>query len=254
MPSDIDISLSVVSHGQMPLVEKLLADLSQHCTGERMELILTLNVPGEDLPPLEHYGFAILLVRNQTPKGFGANHNQAFSQSRGRFFCVLNPDIRLYANPFAALVQALAAPHVGIAAPLVVGADGAQEDSARSFPAPWAILKRLLTGRHAAVYLTAGQVSEPDWVGGMCMLFPRQLFALVQGFDERYFLYYEDVDLCARLKLQGWSAVLCPDARVTHEAQRSSHKSLRYLRWHLGSMLRFFTSATFVRLWRKGYL
>lgn len=254
MAPDIDISLSVVSHGQMALVEKLLADIAQHCRAERLELILTLNLADEALPDLSHLGFPVVLLRNAAPKGFGANHNQAFAQSRGRFFCVLNPDIRIRSNPFPALVQALAAPHTGIAAPLVLGVDGTQEDSARSFTTPWAIVRRLLTGRHAAVYVAQGQVSQPDWVGGMCMLIPRNLYALVHGFDERYFLYYEDVDLCARLKLQGWHAMLCPAAQVTHEAQRSSHKSLKYLRWHLGSMLRFFCSATFVRLWRRGYL
>lgn len=254
MAGDVDISLSVVSHGQMALVQKLLADIQQHCQGQRIELILTLNVPEAVAPDLSQLAFPVQVLRNPSPMGFGANHNQAFSRAKGAFFCVLNPDIRLDANPFPALLAALATAHVGVVAPLVLAVDGAQEDSARRFPTPLAILKRLLTGRHAAVYAAQGSAYQPDWVGGMFMLLPQAVYQQIQGFDERYFLYYEDVDLCGRLRLAGWNALLCPGARVIHEAQRSSHKSLRYLRWHLGSMLRFFTSATFVGLWRKGCL
>jgi GT2 family glycosyltransferase len=254
MPQEVEISLSVVSHGQMALVQKLLTDISTHCVNERIELILTLNLQDEAVPDLSHFTFPVQLVHNRLPRGFGANHNQAFARASGAYFCVLNPDIRLDANPFRALLQTLAAPHVGVAAPLVVGMDGTQEDSARRFPTPMAILRRLFTGKHAAVYAAEGATYRPDWVGGMFMLLPRAVYRKIQGFDEHYFLYYEDVDLCGRLRLLGWTAVLCPAARVTHDAQHSSHKSLRYMRWHLSSMLRFFSSATFFGLWRKGCL
>jgi GT2 family glycosyltransferase len=254
MRQDVEISLSVVSHGQTALVQKLLADIGQHCAHERIELILTLNLQDEAAPDLDHFAFPVQVVRNTVPLGFGANHNQAFALAKGAYFCVLNPDIRLDSNPFRALVQTLAAPQVGVAAPLVVGMDGKQEDSARRFPTPLAILRRALTGKHVAVYVGQDAAYQPDWVGGMFMLLPQAVYRQIQGFDERYFLYYEDVDLCGRLRLLGWNAVLCPAARVTHDAQHSSHNSLRYMRWHLGSMLRFFTSATFMGLWRKGCL
>jgi GT2 family glycosyltransferase len=92
----------------------------------------------------------------------------------------------------------------------------------------------------------------PDWVGGMCMVFPVAVFKQLGGFDQRYFLYYEDVDLCGRLKLSGYHAVVCPQATVIHHAHRSSHRQLKYLRWHLASMLRFFLSSVYWHLlWRK---
>jgi N-acetylglucosaminyl-diphospho-decaprenol L-rhamnosyltransferase len=70
----------------------------------------------------------------------------------------------------------------------------------------------------------------------------------LHGFDERYFLYYEDVDLCGRLCLAGLRVVVCPDSQVVHHAQRSSRRSLKYLRWHLASMLRFFLSPVYRQL------
>jgi len=86
------------------------------------------------------------------------------------------------------------------------------------------------------------------------MMFPRSVFSLLQGFDERYFLYYEDVDICARLNLAGFPVAVLPECTVVHHAQRSSHRSLRYLRWHISSMMRFFMSPVYRELKRLGRL
>jgi hypothetical protein len=88
----------------------------------------------------------------------------------------------------------------------------------------------------------------------MFMLFPACTYQSVGGFDERYFLYYEDVDLCARLRLLGHEIVLCPDATVMHHARRASHRNFRYLRWHLGSMARFFLSPAYRQVLYRRWL
>jgi GT2 family glycosyltransferase len=86
----------------------------------------------------------------------------------------------------------------------------------------------------------------------MFMLIPAAVFRKIGGFDERYFLYYEDVDLCARMRLGGYDIRLCPNAKVIHEARRQSHRDLRYFRWHLASILRFFFSKPFITImWRR---
>jgi hypothetical protein len=91
---------------------------------------------------------------------------------------------------------------------------------------------------------------SPDWVAGMFMLFRNELFREIGGFDERYFLYYEDVDLCFRLRQHGYDVVLVPDARAAHFAQRQSHRNPRYLLWHVRSLVRFLLSRG--RFSRKG--
>jgi N-acetylglucosaminyl-diphospho-decaprenol L-rhamnosyltransferase len=99
-------------------------------------------------------------------------------------------------------------------------------------------------------YEIGNSILLPDWVGGMFMFFPSAVYKQVNGFDERYFLYYEDVDLCARLTNLGFKVVFCPASKVIHLAQRTSHKSIKYLRWHLSSMLRFFMTPAYWRLLR----
>ena len=243
-----DISISVVSHSQIALVAQLLGDLEARCRDSSFEMILTLNMD-EALPfALDSFSYPIKLVRNAVPMGFAANHNQAFTHSTGQYFCVMNPDIRLSSNPFSALLAYLEDSSVGVVAPLVLGEKGEFEDSARRFPSPLKILCKVFGGCVGPDYAIKDAPIYPDWVGGMFMLFPRGIFERLRGFDERYFLYYEDVDICGRLRLLGYEVVLCPQARVTHHAQRSSHRSFRYLRWHLRSMTRFFLSPVYWRL------
>ena len=242
------LSISVVSHGQMKLISGLMQDIQEYCTHLKIEFILTLNLD-ESLPfHVSDFFYPIKVIRNLAPKGFGANHNHAFGKASGQYFCVINPDIRFDSDPFSALLASLNNPAVGVIAPLVVGPKGDVEDSARRFPTPWIILSKVFGQRKQVDYSLNDQLITPDWVGGMFMLFPRQVFQQLHGFDERYFLYYEDVDLCGRLQLAGYRVAVCPGIKVVHHAQRSSHRSLKFLRWHMASMLRFFLSPVYRQL------
>lgn len=231
------LSLSIVSHQHGALVHELLRDIER--SGEDVEVLLTINVP-EPLP-LEprDLGFPIKVIVNAVPRGFAANHNAAFRQAGGAYFCVLNPDIRFDADPFPALRQALADETIGVAAPVVLSPGGAIEDSARKYPTLWSVAQKAFARSPTLDYAIGGEPFSPDWVAGMFMLFRRDVFARAGGFDERYFLYYEDVDLCRRLNALGYCVRLVPAARVVHDARRHSHRNLRHLMWHLASLLRY---------------
>jgi GT2 family glycosyltransferase len=246
------ISISIVSHLQAALIKDLLADIASHCHRYPLEVILTLNLPEELAFNPERFSFPVIVHRNTVPQGFAANQNQAFAQSSGQFFCVLNPDIRIQQDVFPALLTCLQTSNVGVAAPLVMDDQGMLEDSARRFPTPLTILCKAFGGCKGSDYDVQSGTTHPDWVGGMFMLLRREVFAEAGGFDERYFMYYEDVNLCARLRLRGYEVNLCPDVSVVHLAQRHSHRSLRYMRWHLASMARFFCSASFLKIcWQR---
>jgi N-acetylglucosaminyl-diphospho-decaprenol L-rhamnosyltransferase len=183
----------------------------------------------------------VLEIDNPHPKGFGANHNAAFRLAKGQMFCVLNPDIRLKIDPFPALIEALVSPQVGVAAPRILDTAGGTEDSARRFPTPSYILQKILGLTPKLDYRLDDSSLSPDWVAGMFMLFRQEVYAELNGFDERYFLYYEDVDLCRRLRKRGYEVRLLPTVSAVHDARRDSRRSLRHLRWHAQSMLRYFT-------------
>jgi N-acetylglucosaminyl-diphospho-decaprenol L-rhamnosyltransferase len=233
------ITISIVSHQQAALVRELLGDLDRFCRASVSDVLLTANVP-EVLPfRAGDFGLRVSVVTNADPRGFGANHNAAFRRSTTASFCVLNPDIRLQDDPFPALAAELAKDRVGVAAPLIVDPHGRVEDSARRFPTVGRLVSKALGGARPLDYdLSEGPVS-PDWVAGMFMLFRAEAFSAVHGFDERYFLYYEDVDLCRRLRQRGYDVRVVPEARAVHAARRASRRSLRHLRWHLSSMARY---------------
>jgi GT2 family glycosyltransferase len=79
----------------------------------------------------------------------------------------------------------------------------------------------------------------------MCLLLRSDAYRMVGGFDERYHLYCEDVDLCLRLRVAGWSLRQVESATVIHAAQRASHRSLPYLGWHVSSLLKLWTSRVY---------
>lgn len=247
------VSVSIVSHRHGLLLAELLNDIERHCGGTKIEILLTLNVPERLESDIRQLGFPVRLIINDAPKGFGANHNAALEQATGSYFCVLNPDVRLATDPFPGLLDCLAQVRTGCVAPLVLTPGGLIEDSARRLPTPWQILRKFMTQlrghRMPADYEVTGiKPIAVDWVAGMFMFFSRDVIRSIGGFDERYFLYYEDVDLCSRLRVSGMEVFLCPRVKVVHAAQRQSHREWRFQRWHLASMLRFFLSPVYRQL------
>lgn len=245
-------SLSIVSHGHQAYIVPLLHQLASLGQGE-FEVVLTLNVP-EELPvELETLPFKVYLIVNPSPQGFAANHNAAFMLSNGDHFVVLNPDIRLIDDPFPALSAMLECSAGSICAPLIVGNNGDVEDSARNFPSPYLLVRKLIC-RLFNLRLPREIVPQnekmlmPDWAAGMFLVIPRHIYASLRGFNERYFLYFEDVDFCARARLAGFDILVNKEIRVIHEAQRDSHRKLQFLIWHLTSAIKFFASEAYLKI------
>jgi hypothetical protein len=233
------LTVSVVSHGQNALVSRLVADLAQHCSG--LEVILTQNIfdPVPLSAPAQAHRFE--LITNSQPKGFGANHNAAFARSTSQSFFVVNPDVRLLGDPFGALAGELK-DGVAAVAPMVLNVNGQVEDSARRYPTVTSLVRKLLVGASGPDYPTDKGPIEVEWVAGMFIGFDREAYARVGGFDERYFLYYEDVDICRRLRNHGYKVLYDPTVSIVHEARRASRTDPRLMRIHAASVLRYLLS------------
>lgn len=245
--------MSVVSHGHGALVRDLLRDLGRE-TGAALEVTVTLNVAEPLVLDPAASPFPLSIVENAAPRGFGANHNAAFARRAAHdgYFCVANPDVRLEPGVLARLVETLAAhPSVAVAAPRVRDQAGRVQNSARRLPTPGRIVRRAARALPPLDYPLGTGWRQAEWVAGMFMVFPSRIFAELGGFDERYFLYYEDVDLCCRAHLAGYDVLLDEAACVTHDGLWDSHRNPRYLRWHLASMARFFWSGVYREAGRR---
>lgn len=231
------VVVSIVSHGHGACVQGLLQQLAHYSAERVRRVVLTLNIPeAEPVAPPQGWPFALELLRNSRPRGFGANHNLALKGATEPWLCVLNPDVQLLgSDPFAALVRAGAGAGVGCAYPVQVDAQRQLQDSERALPTPGALLRRRLLGRTER---------RRDWVNAACLLLPRAAWEQLGGFDERYFMYCEDVDLCLRLRLLGLALVRA-DAKVLHTGARASRRQWRHLRWHVRSLLRLWRSPVY---------
>lgn len=241
MNSLSEVTVSLVSHGHGEMVWRLVDQLV--VCPEVTKVIVTLNIP-EDSPNQVHE--KVILLRNDLPKGFGQNHNAAFSLVSSQLYCVINPDIELTQNPFGELISILSKQTVGLVAPLVINSVGLPEDSMRHFLTPWSMLKRILGWSSGGYPLRYGDANiTPNWVAGMFMLIKSEVYVKVNGFDVGYFMYCEDADICTRIWKSGHEVFGCLSASVVHRAQRASHHSLKHLNWHIQSISRYFIKHMF---------
>jgi N-acetylglucosaminyl-diphospho-decaprenol L-rhamnosyltransferase len=231
------VTVSIVSHGQWALIEPLLDQLDRWCSGTISKVILTLNIP-EEAAVKNTWRFAVERIDNAQPKGFGANHNAAFARCHTPWFLILNPDIRVESDVLSALLER-AAPDAGVLSPRVHEPGSETAEPYRELLTPLELIRRRKPGYRPP--------AMPTWVAGMFMLIRSQAFSQIQGFDERYFMYCEDFDLCARLRLSGWRLQAERAADVLHLAQRESQRALRPLLWHLTSFVKVWTSRAFWR-------
>ncbi len=244
------VTLSIVSHGQGSLIAPLLQDLLQ-LEVTQFEVVLTLNIPEDEGFFADVNGLRMKVVRNRGVKGFGANHNAAFDVSEGEIFVIVNPDIRAQSFDLPRLIDTFELPRAGACGPSIVSATGASEDSPRRFPTIARLAHRSLSGTHEPDYATDRGAIAVDWVAGMFVAFRREAFVEIGGFDERYFMYMEDVDICRRLRAAGWQVYFQPGTEVVHEAQRQSRRRLRHIVWHLRSLFRYLLLHPVTGPWRR---
>lgn len=231
----------------MDMVKNLLTDLEasiNRSSGHTFEVLVTHNLPENSIR--NTHTINITEIHNERRKGFGENHNAAFGATECDYFVVLNPDIRLNDNFEWRNLTRLMRVDTGVLAPVVMDAVGEPQDNMRKYPSPRRIAKRFI------IRWFAGEVPkdypkvnpyerfEIDWVAGMFMVFNAGVYRKVGGFDEKYFMYVEDADICCRMASKGFGVIGVGCNSVIHIAQHGSRKQLRYFLWHFKSMMRFF--------------
>lgn len=238
-PAPRPITVSIVSHGQLALIRPLLDQLDRWSAGSIEKIVLTINTPESDTPIAGLCPrFPVERIDNPAPKGFGANHNAAFGHCMTPWFLVLNPDIRLDGDVLGPLV-AQAGLESGLLAPRILEPGKTAPEAHRAIISPLEIL-----ARKRASYVPP---TAPAWIPGLFMLFRSAAYRQVDGFDERYFMYGEDFDICARTRLAGWQMQVAEGLQARHDAQRASHSSRRHLIWHATSLLKVWSSGAFWR-------
>ncbi|MGB7875135.1 MAG: hypothetical protein WBL25_12185, partial [Anaerolineales bacterium] len=110
------------------------------------------------------------------------------------------------------------------------------------------VLRRLPGNRYSPPPTEPSGLVKPDWIAGIFMLMESDTYRKIKGFNEKYRLYFEDVDFCARAQLADLKLVVDTNVHVRHDAHRASRKKFIYLLWHIQSAIQFFTSSVYKRV------
>ncbi len=194
------------------------------------------------------HGRGVTLVEPGVNLGYGRGANRGVAcVVDHEYVLITNPDVVVHHGARAAMVAALDADaRVALVGPQVRRPDGSVYPSQRVFPNMWlagahALLEPLWANNPATRrYRSRHDDGSVDWVSGACFVIRRSAFEEVGGFDERYFMFAEDMTLCWDLRQRGWSVVAVDDAVVTHVEGLSRERATRSMAWaHHRSALRF---------------
>lgn len=244
----------VVNYRSVELTQRCVRSLVEQGVAALSQVTIVDNCsPDDSMARLRAIFPAECLVSASANRGFGAGVNFGARRGTGDYILVLNPDTYFESDTVAPVLDFLDRERdVGIVGLDLVNTDGSRQFSARRFYSLIDVLARrvgaldrLMRSRVADHLMvgswTAGRPFDAEWVLGTGMVLRRAVFEAIGGMDEGYFLYMEDVDLCARIWKSGNRVVGLPGSYLTHAHQRASASSPfgRQGRMHLASLLRF---------------
>jgi len=231
--------MAIIAHNSREDVKMCLTQLMEISpVNLSLQVILVDNTGVDGTPEIVRERWPqVQIIVNTTPQGFGANVNQAIAASDARYYLVMNPDVVLLAGAIEAMVNYLDMhPDVGVCGPKTLYPDGSLQATCRRFPHwgtvvwRWLKLDKLVQPEFYRRFLMLEwdhtDSREVDWVMGSCMLLRPQAFAALSGFDEDFFMYYEDIDFCRRMWQAGFSVAYVVEAVVIHTYQRHSAQGL----------------------------
>lgn len=252
----MDISVVIVNYKSKDKTKVCLDSiLKSDLEGLNLEVILVENYSGDKLDDLSFDFKNFTLIESDKNLGMGGGNNLGINKAKGDFVLILNPDTELRPDAIRIMFDHIKEnPEVCILGPRLLNPDMSLQYSCAYFPRPWTpIFRRTFLGRFFKKHLdwflmkdfSHNTIKEVDWLMGSCLMIRRDGF---DGFDERFFMYFEDIDVCRRSWYCGKKVVYHPKAEVVHHHARGSASNPWYLavfkdklmREHIKSWYRYF--------------
>jgi GT2 family glycosyltransferase len=219
-------------------LRRALKSIGDECAGQDWEAIVVDNASADGSVSIAEEFAQARVVRNQQNVGFARGVNQGLAAASAPLVLIMNPDCRLTPGALKALRTELERhDSCAIVGPRILDPDGSVQGNARGDPnmltglfGRTTLLRRVLPDLPASRRNVIGDDLPPngdagvvvDWLSGACMLARRDALLKVNGFDERFFLYWEDADLCKRLRAAGYNVRYVPVATAVHRVGHSS--------------------------------
>jgi len=238
-----DVTAILVNYNAGNELAVALRSIQSDCAQVEWEAVVVDNASSDNSAAIVETFPRATLIRNPANVGFGRAVNQAAAVARAPRLLLVNPDCRLVSGAISTLRSVLdAEPSCAVVGPRIFDPDGTVQGSARGDPdmltglfgrtgALRVLLPFLSVARRNVVVEDAVRTGASsvvvDWLSGACMLIRRDAFTAAGGFDERFFLYWEDADLCRRLRNRGFQVRYVPGASAVHQVGRSSQTARR---------------------------
>lgn len=236
-PSAPAISILIVSFNTKDVLRECLESVQLSSRGLNVETIVVDNNSRDNSVQMVREEFPwVHVIESKENLGFGRANNLAFEAAHGRYIVLLNSDAFLQRNTLSLSLEKMEAdPSVGLASGRLVGRDGVLQPSARMFPSPMRQLlvisgladrfpKSRFFGQADRTWADPMQAAEVDWVPGAYSIIPARILHEHGFFDPRFFLYYEEVDLCLRIQNAGFKIMYWPEICIVHVGGESSRQ------------------------------
>ncbi len=253
---NIAVSIIIVATNEIALLRTCIRSITHLSTTIPFELIVIDNASNDTthiyLKRLR-VSFPLRILTNTSRVGFAANCNKGIHSASGKYFFLLNPDTRLYPDTMDVLFHFME--HhvsVGICAPQLINVDGSLQFSCRRFPTWKSFLFRRTLLRdffsntpindyHLMKDANHTLTQKVDWVLGGCMFIRKKMIEKIGPFDNTFFLYVDDIDMCYRAWKAKWEVWYVPITRALHHHMAKSDKALcnKYSLYHLQSVAHF---------------
>jgi GT2 family glycosyltransferase len=246
------ISAIVVTYNSNDVIRECLHNLVMVAKELPLEIIVIDNDSTDETPSIVSQEFPSVKLIHNNNTGYGAGNNRGFEAATGEYIAIINPDLIINTPALKTLVTHLQQnPTVGILGPKQLDGNGDLIASAYPPYSPWRSLGKYFGLErfspkfvYSGCYHRAINVQEPfgvGWVGGACLVIPREVYQQLQGFDEDFFLFAEDIDICERAQSNGWEVTYMPNTIVTHYASTSVSKTpfITTLLYHTSPLLYF---------------
>ncbi len=232
---NVDLSIIIVAYGIREVLEECLTALQASTDRLNKEVIYVDNGSQDDSVAMVREKFPeVIVIESPVNLGFTRANNLAYPEAKGQYVLMLNADAFVFPETLQKSYEFMEQhPDCGVMGARLVGRDGKLQPSARYFPTPWRIFLTRLGWDHPKIPFLKGiddmqrdhhQVLECDWVPG-CYLVTRKSIVDSLGFFLRhdFFMYFDDADICLRIKRQGWKVLYCP-IEVIHLGGANSAK------------------------------
>jgi GT2 family glycosyltransferase len=239
MSEKIPVSIIIVNYNSFGLLQKCIESIKFYCQEIDYEVIVVDNNSTEgSVENITNKFNDIILIKNEANEGFSKANNQAAKVARGKYLLLLNNDTVFVENSLLKLLEySESLPGDFIISCKLLNEDGSVQDSTYYFPSIVRLIgatffldqvftSAIFFSKHDKIIRAVSNPVEVDAVMGALMLIPNVTYELLEGLDERFFFYYEDVDLCYRLKKNGGKIVYIPQTSVYHLGGASAEKNL----------------------------